>query len=66
MKAILVFSTFIVLTIQSFGQKVYDPCQKLDTNKIKQLILGTWVDMKDTSHVLIFTEDSLTERIDRL
>jgi hypothetical protein len=43
--------------------KVYDPCQKLDTNTIRQLMEGTWVDTKDTSHMLIITDDSLTERI---
>lgn len=66
MKRALIFSIIILFAIQGKSQnapKVYDPCQKLDTNKIKQLILGTWVDMKDTSHIMTFTDDSLTERI---
>jgi len=53
----------LAITLQAKSQKVYDPCQKLDTNKIKQMIIGTWVDQKDTSHILVVTEDSLTERI---
>ncbi len=63
MKYFFVLAVLALFTLQAKAQKVYDPCQKLDTNKIKQLILGTWVDQKDTSHVLVITEDSLTERI---
>ena len=63
MKGILLCSVALLIAVIGKSQKVYDPCQKLDTNKIKQLILGTWIDIKDTSHVLTFTEDSLTERI---
>ncbi len=53
----------MLMAIQGNSQKVSDPCQKLDTNSIKRLIIGTWVEAADTSHYLIFTEDSLTERI---
>ena len=66
MKYIVALSIFLAFTVQGKSQstpKIYDPCQKIDTNQIKQLIIGTWVDMKDTSHVLVFTEDSLTEKI---
>jgi len=41
----------------------FDPCQKLDTNNIKQLIYATWVDVNDTSHTLYITSDSLVEKI---
>jgi hypothetical protein len=66
MKHALIFSIVVFFAIKGKSQtapKAYDPCQKLDTNKIKELVLGTWVDMKDTSHIMNFTEDSLTERI---
>jgi hypothetical protein len=63
MKYILVLIAITAFTLESKSQKVYDPCQKLDTNTIKRLIIGTWVDVKDTSHTMIITEDSLTERI---
>lgn len=43
--------------------KIYDPCQQLDTNNIRQLLTGTWVDVRDTSHILTITDDSLTEKI---
>lgn len=43
--------------------KPLDPCQKLDTNTIKQLLLGTWIDQSDTSHILTITDDTLTEKI---
>jgi hypothetical protein len=43
--------------------KPYDPCEKLDTNNIKQLILGSWVDVNDTSHTLYITTDSLVEKV---
>jgi len=66
MKYILILIAFWGITSQVKGQdspKPADPCQQLDTNKIKQLITGTWVDAKDTSHVLVITDDSLTEKI---
>jgi hypothetical protein len=66
MKYPLIFIFFMAIVVQGKCQdspKPADPCQQLDTNKIKLLILGTWVDRKDTNHVLIITEDSLTERI---
>lgn len=66
MKFNLIIATLVFVAFQGMGQnapKVYDPCQKLDTNTIKKLILGTWVEVSDTSHVLMFTEDSLTESI---
>ena len=40
-----------------------DPCQKLDTNNIKSLLLGTWADVNDTSHTIYFSPDSLVENI---
>ena len=63
MKYLFTLAGFALFAIQVTAQKVYDPCQKLDTNKIKRLIIGTWVDQKDTSHVLVVTEDSITENI---
>lgn len=66
MKYIIVLSVFLAIAVQGKSQsapKVYDPCQQLDTNTIKQLIIGTWVDVNDTSHVLTINEDTLTEKI---
>ncbi len=66
MKYILFMICILGSAIKANSQnapKVYDPCEKLDTNTIKQLIIGTWVDMKDTSHVMVITVDSLTESI---
>lgn len=63
MKYLFAVLALATLSLQAISQKVYDPCQKLDTNIIKRLIIGTWVDTKDTSHVLFVTEDSLTENI---
>jgi hypothetical protein len=66
MKQILIFSAILLMTIQCKAQnapKPSDPCQKLDTNNIKELILGTWVDMSDSNHSLIINEDTLTENI---
>ena len=63
MKNIFILLTFLSITLQCKSQKAYDPCQKLDTNTIKRLIIGTWVEVKDTSHVLVITDDSLEESI---
>jgi hypothetical protein len=66
MKYSMIFIFFLAISFQAKSQdspKPADPCQQLDTNKIKQLIIGTWVDIKDTTHVLIINEDTLTERI---
>ncbi len=63
MRYLFIFIAIALLSRGVNAQKVYDPCQKLDTNTIKHLIIGTWVDMKDSSHVLVVTEDSLTESI---
>ncbi|HTB32913.1 MAG TPA: hypothetical protein VK808_12870 [Bacteroidia bacterium] len=63
MKYISILLILVAATFQCKSQKVFDPCQKLDTNTIKRLMTGTWVDMKDTSHTLVITEDSLTEKI---
>ncbi len=63
MKLIFLVLGGLIMGVSGTCQKVYDPCQKLDTNTIKKLILGTWVEMADTSHVLVVTEDTLTERI---
>jgi hypothetical protein len=66
MKYSMIFIFFLAISFQAKCQdlpKPADPCQQLDTNKIRDLITGTWVDMKDTNHVLVINEDSLTERI---
>jgi|GEM_PF-1507865 len=66
MKYLLIGVFFLAFAIEAKCQssyKIYDPCQKLDTNTIRQLLAGTWVDARDTSHVLIITDDSLTEKI---
>jgi hypothetical protein len=66
MKYIVCIFSFLLFTNYGKAQnvpKAADPCQKLDTNNLKQLILGTWVDMNDTSHTIYFSEDSLVERI---
>jgi len=55
-----------ILSLDCRAQKVpspSDPCQKLDTNNIKQLLLGAWVDVNDTSHTIYFSPDSLVESI---
>ena len=54
---------FVTIAKCQSPSKIYDPCQKLDTNNIRQLLTGTWVDVRDTSHVLTITDDSLTEKI---
>ncbi|MGP8217499.1 MAG: hypothetical protein ACLQQ4_18165 [Bacteroidia bacterium] len=59
----LYFSLFTFISHAQNAPKPADPCQKLDTNTIKQLILGTWVDMSDTSHTIYFSQDSLVESI---
>jgi hypothetical protein len=66
MKYIVILSFLFAIAIQAKSQdspKAYDPCQKLDTNAIKQLIIGTWVDAKDTNHVMVITSDSVEENI---
>jgi hypothetical protein len=59
---ILIFSLAFIVNYTN-AQKVYDPCQKLDTNTIRKLIVGTWVDTKDSSHVMVITDDSVEENI---
>jgi hypothetical protein len=66
MKHLLIVFFFLAIGIPDYCQntpKIYDPCQKLDTNTIKQLLIGNWVDMSDTSHKMVITEDSLTESV---
>lgn len=66
MKYTLIFAFFLATAAPGKSQdspKPAEPCQQLDTNKIKQLIIGTWVELKDTNHVLVINEDTLTERI---
>jgi hypothetical protein len=58
----------LLLSFASYGYsqdapKTYNPCQKLDTNTIKQLLIGTWVDTKDPSHIMVITTDSVEETI---
>jgi hypothetical protein len=65
MKYILFISAFLLSTV-AYSQdapKTFDPCQKLDTNTIKKLLIGTWVDSKDPSHVMVITDDSVEETI---
>ncbi len=40
-----------------------EPCAKLDTDKIKNLMLGTWVDIKDSTHIITVTDDSVEETV---
>lgn len=64
MKRILVVLPLILLAIKSNCQEVpkpADPCMKLDTNNIKQLIIGNWVDISDTNHKLVIIFDSIEE-----
>jgi hypothetical protein len=66
MKHIVCIFSFFLFVSYGMAQNVLkstDPCQKLDTNSLKQLILGTWVDVNDTAHTIYFSEDSLVERI---
>lgn len=66
MKYTLIVIALMAIAIPGKSQsspKVYEPCQQFDTNTIKQLIIGTWVDTRDTSHVIAITDDSLTEKI---
>ena len=63
MKQIIALISFIVITNCCISQKVYDPCQKLDTNTIKKLLVGTWVDTRDTTHIMVITTDSVEETI---
>ncbi|HSY75943.1 MAG TPA: hypothetical protein VK890_03755 [Bacteroidia bacterium] len=65
MKYIIIFALFLSANF-CFAQnapKPVDPCQKLDTNNIKDLLLGTWIDQGDTSHHIYFSPDSLVETI---
>jgi hypothetical protein len=63
MKHLIAIVLFAIIANTSVSQKVYDPCQKLDTNTIKKLLIGTWVDMKDTTHIMTITSDSVEETI---
>jgi len=63
MKHFLALLVFTVIANCCISQKAYDPCQKLDTNTIKKLLIGTWVDMKDTTHIMTITPDSVEETI---
>ena len=66
MKYIVTLFLLVALANTGIGQsapKPSDPCQKLDTNTIKKLIIGTWVEVKDTSHIIVITTDSVEETI---
>jgi len=66
MKHIITTAVALLFTTVCFAQDVpkpADPCMKADTNQIKQLLIGTWTDVKDTTHHIIITPDSLTEII---
>jgi hypothetical protein len=64
-RLLLIFNFFLNICIcQSQNiPKPQDPCQKLDTNTIRRLIIGTWVEMQDTSHIMTITSDSVEETI---
>jgi hypothetical protein len=60
--------SIIIIALSSgtgFAQspKIYDPCEKLDTNKLRDMLTGTWVDPMDTAHKLVITPDTLDEII---
>jgi len=65
MKNALLIITLLLSTLAYCQDipKPYDPCQKLDTNNIKKLLIGTWVDTKDPSHIIVITDDSVEETI---
>ena len=66
MKYVVIIFSFILFTSYCKAQNApspVDPCQKLDTNNIKQLLLGIWADVNDTSHTIYFSPDSLVESI---
>jgi hypothetical protein len=66
MKSLFILAAALMVSIYSFGQSIptpVDPCQKLDTNSIKKMLQGTWVDVKDSNHIFIVTIDSVEETI---
>lgn len=66
MKYILIIASLLAFGVRGKSQntpKVYDPCQAIDTAKMRQLIIGTWVDAKDTTHIMVITPDSVEETI---
>jgi hypothetical protein len=63
MKHIVTILAIALIANIGFAQKAYTPCQQLDTNKIKDLLIGTWVQADDTAHTLVITDDTLTENI---
>ncbi|HTA81354.1 MAG TPA: hypothetical protein VK783_00340 [Bacteroidia bacterium] len=63
MKRIIGTLALALITTIGFAQKAYDPCQKLDTNKIKDLLIGTWVEVGDTAHRLVISPDTLAETV---
>jgi len=54
---------FASIAYSQDAPKPGDPCQKMDTNTIKKLLVGTWVDAKDPTHVMVITDDSVEETI---
>lgn len=63
MKHILILFCLALTTNICIAQTPADPCKKLDTNNLRTALTGTWVEVTDTSHKLIFTPDTLTEVI---
>ena len=63
MRKFIVIAASVLLTTACAAQTPASPCMKADTNQIKQLLVGTWIDVKDTAHKLIITPDTLTEVI---
>jgi hypothetical protein len=62
----LILTAFLLFAGAGWCQdapKPADPCQKLDTNMIKKLLIGIWVDTKDPSHTMVITNDSVEETI---
>jgi hypothetical protein len=66
MRLSIFICSLMLLTIKANCQSApnpADPCLKLDTNKIRQMMQGTWVETGDTNHILTITPDSVEETI---
>jgi hypothetical protein len=66
MKHLFSLAVLLLISVCAYSQNVpkpADPCQKLDTVTLKNLILGTWVDMQDPTHIMTITTDSVEETI---
>ncbi len=67
MKHFPLLTLLLLFTTYTFAQKPIpapvSPCQKLDTGTIKNLIIGTWIDVKDSTHIITVTYDSVEETV---